>query len=256
MAGWAMLPLSLLTCECTAWGIITPTSIPQTDQFRHSNQVIPHITGVRSYASNIFFISNNYISIGWITENGTSWNWNIIWAVTCAFQQCGILTSVDSDEPVQPRFKLRNSKWCSVNSLKVIKYSSDQQRLWSDCAYAQADLRLCWSHIPHCWKSHVTTLLQCVLHVIQDKKTGKNAFKFSIIWQKETGMDSEVQISFQFNWVFTPLDFYELLFSKNNCLKIFFLPLLDFWNCLFISILVNHLNNNLSYVRSTQIEVT
>ena len=22
--------------------------------------------------------------------------------------------------------------------------------------YAQADLRLCWSHIPHCWKSHVT----------------------------------------------------------------------------------------------------
>ena len=26
------------------------------------------------------------------------------WAVTCAFQQCGILTSVDSDEPVQPPF--------------------------------------------------------------------------------------------------------------------------------------------------------
>ena len=22
--------------------------------------------------------------------------------------------------------------------------------------YAQADLRLCWSHIPHCWKSHAT----------------------------------------------------------------------------------------------------
>ena len=21
--------------------------------------------------------------------------------------------------------------------------------------YAQADLRLCWSHIPHCWISHV-----------------------------------------------------------------------------------------------------
>ena len=26
----------------------------------------------------------------------------------CDFQQCGILTSVDSDEPVQPPFKLRN----------------------------------------------------------------------------------------------------------------------------------------------------
>ena len=28
-------------------------------------------------------------------------------AVTCDFQQCGILTSVDSDEHVQPPFKLR-----------------------------------------------------------------------------------------------------------------------------------------------------
>ena len=33
--------------------------------------------------------------------------------------------------------------------------------------YAQADLRLCWSHIPHCWKSHVKVyvflqLLKCL----------------------------------------------------------------------------------------------
>ena len=27
-----------------------------------------------------------------------------MWAMTCDFQQCGILTSVDSDEPVQPPF--------------------------------------------------------------------------------------------------------------------------------------------------------
>ena len=33
---------------------------------------------------------------------------------TCDFQQCGILTSVDSDEPVQAPFKLRNSKCCFV----------------------------------------------------------------------------------------------------------------------------------------------
>ena len=78
----------------------------------------------------------------------------IKWAVTRDFQQCGILTRVDSDKPVQPFFKLRNSKWCSVSSLTLIEYSSDKQRLWSDCAYAQADLRLCWLHIPHCWKSH------------------------------------------------------------------------------------------------------
>ena len=42
-----------------------------------------------------------------------------LWAVTCDFQQCGILTTVesDSDEPVQPPLRLRNSIWCSVSSL-------------------------------------------------------------------------------------------------------------------------------------------
>ena len=30
--------------------------------------------------------------------------------MTCDFQQCGISTSVDSDEPVQHPFKLRNLK--------------------------------------------------------------------------------------------------------------------------------------------------
>ena len=33
--------------------------------------------------------------------------------VSTDFQQCGILTSVDSDDPVRPLLKLRNSKWCS-----------------------------------------------------------------------------------------------------------------------------------------------
>ena len=52
------------------------------------------------------------------------------------FQQWGILTSVDSEKPVQSHFKLKNPKW-----------------------YAQADLSLCWSHIPHCLKSQVTAQL-------------------------------------------------------------------------------------------------
>ena len=47
----------------------------------------------------------------------------------CVFQQCGILTSIDSDKPVQPPFKLRNSKLCSSSSLTVIDYSSDLQSL-------------------------------------------------------------------------------------------------------------------------------
>ena len=46
-------------------------------------------------------------------------------AVTRDFQQCGILTCVDSDEPVQPPFKLRNSKYGLVSILTVIKYLSD-----------------------------------------------------------------------------------------------------------------------------------
>ena len=87
--------------------------------------------------------SINYILIWWLYEL-----WHVI------FQQCGIFTSVDSDAPVQPPFKSRNSKWCSISSLSVIEYSSDKHRIWSDCAYAQADLRFCWSQKPHCWKSH------------------------------------------------------------------------------------------------------
>ena len=36
-------------------------------------------------------------------------------AIACDFQQCGILTCVDSDEPLQPPLKLRNSKTYSVS---------------------------------------------------------------------------------------------------------------------------------------------
>ena len=49
----------------------------------------------------------------------------INWATTYDFQLCGILTSVESNEPVQPPFKRSNSKRCSVSSLTLIEYSSD-----------------------------------------------------------------------------------------------------------------------------------
>ena len=52
--------------------------------------------------------------------------WNIL-AVTCDFQECGVLTSVESDKPVHPPVKLKNSKFCSVSSLTVIEYSSGLQ---------------------------------------------------------------------------------------------------------------------------------
>ena len=55
-------------------------------------------------------------------------------------QWCGILTCVDSDNPVQPPFKLRNSKWCSVRTLRVIEY-------FQQLAKALIRLRVCagWS---------------------------------------------------------------------------------------------------------------
>ena len=49
--------------------------------------------------------------------------------MTCDFKQCDILTSEDSDVPVQPPVKLRISKYCSVSSLEVIEHSSEEQSL-------------------------------------------------------------------------------------------------------------------------------
>ena len=91
-----------------------------------------------------------------------------IWAATCDLQQCGILTSVDSDEPLQPSFKLRYSKWCSVGSLTVKEYLSDKQRLWSVCVYAHAGLSLCWIHVYHIVGNLMSLLicLQSLKHVI------------------------------------------------------------------------------------------
>ena len=52
---------------------------------------------------------------------------SINWANAWDFHQCGILTCVDSDDPLQPPFKPWNSKWCSVSSLtKATSKGSDQ----------------------------------------------------------------------------------------------------------------------------------
>ena len=61
------------------------------------------------------------------------------WAVACDFQQCDILTSVDSYKPVQPPLKLRNSKWCSV--------STNSHRIFKRQAKALIRLHVCagWS---------------------------------------------------------------------------------------------------------------
>ena len=50
--------------------------------------------------------------------------------MTCDFQQCGILTSVDSDEPVQPPFKLE-----TPNDVQSGAQHSDQTVCMSQLIY-------------------------------------------------------------------------------------------------------------------------
>ena len=69
-----------------------------------------HTISVKSYFE--LFISNslqNMLLQHFNCDESVVWDFNI-WAATGDFQQCGILTSVDSDQPVQPPFRLRNSK--------------------------------------------------------------------------------------------------------------------------------------------------
>ena len=48
------------------------------------------------------------------------------------------------------------------SSITLIEYSRNWQRLWSACGYAQADRRLCLSHIPHFWKSRRGSNVFCI----------------------------------------------------------------------------------------------
>ena len=68
----------------------------------------------------------------------------------------------------------------SASSITLIEYSSDKQGLWSDCAYAQADRRLCSSHIPHCWKSH------CTAHIYSTAKETQNVSTFVFHHKEQT----------------------------------------------------------------------
>ena len=62
---------------------------------------------------------------------------------------------------MQPPIKVINSKCCLVNSLIVIEYLSDLQKVLSDCANAQADLSLCWSHRLYMIVGNLITRMIC-----------------------------------------------------------------------------------------------
>ena len=78
--------------------------------------------------------------------------------MTRDFQQCGILTNVNSDEPVKPPFKLRNSKWCSVSS-----WTLNIHRIFKQLANALIGLRVCSGWSEPLLVAH-TTLLEISCH--------------------------------------------------------------------------------------------
>ena len=98
----------------------------------------------------------NTSSCAWIHHRNTNcWTLQACthnnWAATCAFQQYGILTSVHSDEPVQPPFMLRNFKWCSVSSL-------NSHRIFKRLANALIRLRVCAGWYEALLVAHTTSL--------------------------------------------------------------------------------------------------
>ena len=62
--------------------------------------------------------------------------------------------SEDSDRPGHPPSPIRVFA-VRMKKAWVLSYPlSAQRRLWSDWAKAQADLSLCWAHMPFCWFCH------------------------------------------------------------------------------------------------------
>ena len=71
-------------------------------------------------------------------------------APICDFQQCGILSSVDSDKPLQPPIKLRGSKLCLVSSL-----------VFKGPAKALIRLRVCAGWSEPLLVTHITLVNSC-----------------------------------------------------------------------------------------------
>ena len=60
------------------------------------------------------------------------------------------MTSKDSDKPVQPPRMAMILLYPSKDSLEAVESTCDQRRFCSDCADAQANLSLRWSHKSYC----------------------------------------------------------------------------------------------------------
>ena len=80
--------------------------------------------------------------------------------------------SKGSDQPGHPPSLIRVFA-VRLKKARVLSYLlGAQQRFWSDCADAQADLSLCWAHMPFCWFCHdaahlffLFISLSCIGHI-------------------------------------------------------------------------------------------
>ena len=106
----------------------------------------------------------------------------IKWAAAWDFQKFDILTSVDSHEPVQPPFKLRNLKWGSVSSLTVRIFKRPEKALISLCVCAGLSEPLVVAHTKlleiSCHDSNVYENIN--LSFFENKKSSDSVLEFLI----------------------------------------------------------------------------
>ena len=81
------------------------------------------------------------------------------WAALWQNQHCGCAPSEDADQPGHPPSLIRVFALHPLGSWGPKVCSCGQRRLWSDWANTQADLSLCWAHMPFRWFCHATAHL-------------------------------------------------------------------------------------------------
>ena len=100
------------------------------------------------------------------------------------------------------RLKMRWSLGWPQNALR---------RLWSDCAYAQADLSLRWAHMPSCRYccalAHVMNDLKCIMVLF----SGKIGINLAASWYQPKATEPEVSdaieraFQFELGWFAEPI---------------------------------------------------
>ena len=148
------LSLELTALSHSIWGHGTIVPFYKISWAREVNTAFP--TSSKSYLHHRLWKFVQYYQ-----ERPIEDQTNVVWLIYMWFPTMWHFDKCRLRRACAASLKLRNLKWCSVSSLTLIGYLSDQQRLWSDCVYGQADMSLCWSHIPH---RVLQDAISCVLY--------------------------------------------------------------------------------------------